>query len=146
MADVCFNAVKGLLAYYGSLPAATDSLIFVPLESSGLVSDATMIDYDTLDAVLAGASNEQTTIGRKTLTTVTVTVDDTNDRVDIDCDDVAYTAPTGNAVGAVLICYKPATASVDSAIIPLGKFGVTWTPDGNDTNITIPAGGFARAS
>ena len=146
MANVAFNIAKGQVAYYGSLPAATDSLIFVPLELSGLVSDATMIDYDTLDAALAGATNEQTTIGRKTLTTVTVTVDDTNDRVDIDCDDIAYTAPTGNAVGAALICYKPATASVDTAIIPLGKFDITWTPDGNDTNITIPTGGFARAS
>jgi hypothetical protein len=117
----------------------------VPLEASGLVADSTMRDYDDLATLLAGASNEQTTMGRKTLTGVTATVDDTNDRVNIDCADVTWTAATGNAIGAVVIGYVPdTTAPSDAAVIPLTKHDVTMTPDGSDFTLTISD--FARAS
>jgi hypothetical protein len=91
VANIVFNVALGRLAQYGDLPAAADSLIAGALCGSGLPSDATMRDYATLAAVKGGAT-EQTTLGRKTLTTVTVTVDNTNDRVAIDCDDVVWTA------------------------------------------------------
>ncbi|KOU41276.1 hypothetical protein ADK55_29195 [Streptomyces sp. WM4235] len=117
----------------------------VALESTGLVGDSTMRDYDNLSDLLAGASNEQTTVGRKTLASVTVTVNDTNDRVDIDAADVTWTAPTGNAIGAVVICYDPdTTGGTDADLIPLTKHDVTWTPDGNDFTLTISD--FVRAS
>jgi hypothetical protein len=145
MADIVFNVAKGRVAYYASLPAANDALVMVPLESSGLVADATMRDYDTLADILAGASNEQTTVGRKTLASATTTVDDTNDRVNLDAADVTWTAGTGNAIGAVVICYDPdTTAGTDADLIPLTKHDVTWTPDGSDFTLTISD--FARAS
>lgn len=145
MADIVFNIAKGRLAYYASLPAANDALVMVPLESSGLVADATMRDYDTLADILAGASNEQTTVGRKTLGSVTVTVDDTNDRMNLDAADVVWTAGTGNAVGAVVICYDPdTTGGTDADLVPLTKHDVSWTPDGTDFTLTITD--FARAS
>ena len=40
----------------------------MPIETAGLEADATLIDVDTLTALLAGTTNEQTTMGRKTLT------------------------------------------------------------------------------
>lgn len=145
MANIVFNQALGRLAYYASLPASDDALIMVPLESSGLVDDATMRDYDTLDAVLAGASNEQTTMGRKTLASVSVTVNDTDNRVDIDAADVTWTAATGNAIGAVVICYDPdTTGGTDADLIPLTKHDVTMTPDGSDFTLTISD--FARAT
>ncbi|MFI8299992.1 hypothetical protein ACIGCZ_29110 [Streptomyces nigra] len=145
MGNIVFNQALGRLAHYASLPATNDALIMVPLEASGLVTDATMRDYDTLDAVLAGASNEQTTMGRKTLASVTATVDDTNDRVNIDAADVTWTAATGNAIGAVVICYDPdTTTGTDADLIPLTKHDVTMTPDGSDFTLTISD--FARAS
>lgn len=145
MANIVFNTALGRVAYYASLPAANDALIMVPLESSGLVADATMRDYDTLSDLLAGASNEQTTVGRKTLASVTPTVNDTDNRVDIDAADVTWTAPTGNAIGAVVICYDPdTTGGTDADLVPLSKHDVTWTPDGN--NFTLAISDFIRAS
>jgi hypothetical protein len=145
MADIVFNIALGKVKYFAELPATNDALILVPLESSGLVADSTMRDYDDLSSLLAGASNEQTTVGRKTLASVSVTVNDTNDRVDIDAADVTWTAPTGNAIGAVLICYDPdTTGGTDADLIPLTKHGITWTPDGN--NFTLSIADFFRAS
>lgn len=143
MTNIVFNVALGRLAQYADLPAAADSLILVPLAAAGLPSDATMRDYATLTALKAGAT-EQTTLGRKTLSNVTVTVDNTNDRVAIDCDDVTWTATAGAAIGAVVICYKPDTASADSAIIPMTKHDVAMTPDG--TNFTLTISDFARTS
>ncbi|MGW1661057.1 hypothetical protein [Streptomyces microflavus] len=145
MANIVFNIALGRLAQYASLPATNDALILVPLEASGLVTDSTMRDYDDLNALLGGASNEQTAMGRKTLTSVTATVDDTNDRVNLDCADVTWTAATGNAIGAVVICYDPdTTGGTDADLIPLTKHDVSMTPDGSDFTLTVAD--FARVS
>ncbi|MGW3442176.1 hypothetical protein [Streptomyces sp. NPDC001076] len=145
MANIVFNIALGKIAYYAGLPATNDALIMVPIETSGIVADSAMRDYDDLGTLLAGASNEQTTMNRKTLSSVTVTVDDTNDRVALDCADVTWTAATGNAISAVVICYDPdTTTGTDSDLIPLTKHDVTMTPDGSDFTLTISD--FARAS
>lgn len=148
MANVVFNISKGRIAWFAGLTGgANDALIIVPLESSGLVSDATMIDYATLSDVLAGATNEQTTMGRKTAASVTVTVDNTNDRVDIDMADPVWTAATGSAVGAILVCYDPdTTGGTDADIIPMTKHDFVVTPNGGDITGQVAATGFARAS
>ncbi|GGW98526.1 hypothetical protein [Streptomyces chartreusis] len=145
MANLVFNVALGRVASLAALPNANDGLVLVPLESSGLVADSTMRDYDTLADLLAGASNEQTTVGRKSLTSVSVTVNDSSDRVESDAADVTWTAPTGSAVGAVVICYDPdTTTGTDADLIPLSKHDVTWTPDGN--NFTLSIADFVRAS
>ncbi|MFE9921563.1 hypothetical protein ACFYQA_08270 [Streptomyces sp. NPDC005774] len=143
--NITFNVALGRTAYYASLPAASDGLVMVPLEAAGLVDDATMRDYDDLQALLAGASNEQTGMGRKPLTGVTATVDDTNDRVNLDAADVTWTAATGAPIGAVVICYDPdTTGGTDADLIPLTKHDVSMTPDGSDFTLTISD--FARAT
>jgi len=145
MANIVFNIALGRLANYTSLPAANDALILVPLEASGLETDAVLRDKDDLAAVVAGTTNEQTTVGRKTLASVAVTVDDTNDRVALDAADVTWTSPTGNAIGAVVICYDPdTTGGTDADLIPLTKHDLAWTPDGNSFTLTISD--FARVS
>jgi hypothetical protein len=147
MANVIFNVAKGRIAALAALPQTNDALIIVPLESAGLVSDATMIDYDTLAAVLAGPSNEQTTMGRLTASGVTVTVDDTNDRVDIDMTDPVWVAATGNAVGALVVCYDPdTTGGTDTDLIPLSKHDFVVTPNGGNITGQVAATGFQRAS
>lgn len=133
-----FNVALSKVGYYASLPAANDALVLIALEASGLETDAVLRDKDDFAAVVSGTTNEQTTVTRKTLSGVTVTVDDTNDRVSIDAADVTYTAPTGNPVGALIIGYVPdTTAPSDSAIIPLTKHDFTWTPDGNNFSLAI---------
>lgn len=145
MADFVFNIAKGRVAYYATLPAANDALIVIPIEASGVESDATLIDYDTVSALLAAANNEQSTMGRKTITSVTVTVDDTNNRTDVDIADQVWTGATGNATGDLLIAYDPdTTGGTDADLIPLTWHDFSITPDGSDVTATIA--NFFRAS
>lgn len=138
MADIVMNIALGKVKYYAELPGTNDALIVIPLESSGLEADATLRDYDDVAALLAGTTNEQTTAGRKTITSVTVTVDDTNNRVDIDIADQVWPALTGNAIGALLVAYDPdTTAGTDSTLVPLTKHDWSITPDGSDATATI---------
>ncbi|MWA08763.1 hypothetical protein [Streptomyces sp. BA2] len=138
MANITFNVALGRVASLAALPAANDALIAVPIETTGIVADSVMRDYDDLAALLAGASNEQTTMGRKTLTGVTVTVDDTNDRVAVDAADITWTAATGNAISAIVICYDPdTTGGTDADLIPLTKHDFAITPDSSDVTATV---------
>lgn len=147
MSDFVFNVAKGKAAYYASLPAANDALVAVPLESSGLEADATLKDYATLQTLLAGSSNEQTLMGRKTLASVSATINNTADWVDVDAADFTWIAATGNAVGAVVICYDPdTTTGTDSDLIPLTKHDFVVTPGGADITAQVDVGGFYRAT
>lgn len=145
MATFTFNTALGKVAYYGSLPATNDALVLIPLEESGLETDAALRDKDTFADVVAGATNEQTTLGRKTLTGVTVAVDDVNDRVNVSFAAVSWPTPTGNKVGAFVIGYVPDTTTPsDAAIIPLTKHDLAWTPEG--IAFALNAGDFFRAT
>lgn len=138
MANIVFNIALGKVKYYAELPATNDAIIAVPIETTGIVTDAVLRDYDNLSLLLAGASNEQTTMGRKTLTNVTVTVDDTNDRVAIDADDITWSAASGNAISALVFCYDPdTTTGTDADLVPLTKHDFVITPDGSDVVATI---------
>jgi len=138
VASIVQNIALGKVAYYASLPAANDALIAVPIETAGIVSDAIMRDYHDLQSLLAGASNEQATMGRKTLTGVTVTVDDALDRVAVDSADIVWTGATGNPISALVICYVPDnTAPNDATTIPLTKHDFVIVPDGSDVAATV---------
>ncbi|GAA2327518.1 hypothetical protein [Dactylosporangium salmoneum] len=145
MGTFVLNVAKGRIAHYASLPNANDALIAIPIEASGVEADATLIDYDTVAALLAGPSNEQTTMGRKVLTNVGVTIDDANDRVALDSDNIVWAAATGNPISDILIAYDPdTTTGTDADLIPLSWHDFAATPDGTD--ITVTVNDFARAS
>lgn len=147
MGNIAFNIAKGKWAQYAELGGANDAFIAVPLETTGLESDATLKDYDTLDAILAAANNEQSTMGRKTLASVTVAVNDTTDVMAVDCADITWTAATGNAVSALLVCYdSDTTGGTDANIIPLFKFDFVVTPAGGDITAQVHASGLASAA
>ena len=111
MADIVFNIAKGRIAQLATLPAANDAFVVVPLE----------------------ASNEQTTMGRKTATGVTATVTDASDTVTVSMDDVTWSTASGNAVGAIVVCYDPdTTTGSDADLVPLTKHDFSVTPDGSD--------------
>jgi hypothetical protein len=131
VADIVFNIALGRTAYYTSLPAANDALGVLLLASSGLPSDATLRDCATVAAVVA-AGTEQTTMGRKTISSATATVDNTNDRVALDFADQTWTASAGAQVGALVIYYDPdTTTSTDSTRIPISKHVWSLIPDGS---------------
>jgi hypothetical protein len=152
MADGVFNVAKGKAAYYATLPATNDALLVVLLKSTGLEADDTLNNHDDLAAILAAANDEAdfTNYTRKTLASVTLTVDDTNNRADADAADFTYTAAGGasnNSVGKALIVYDPdTTAGTDSSIIPLTYHDCVFTTDGTDQLIQLNAAGFYRAA
>ena len=145
MANITFNVALGRAAALAALPDASDALILIPLESSGLEADSVLRDKDTFADVVSGTTNEQTSVGRKTLSGVTVTVNDTADRVEIDAADVTWTSPTGNPIGAMVVCYdQNSAAGTDADLIPITKADVTWSPDG--ANFTLAISDFFRAN
>jgi hypothetical protein len=153
MADGVFNIAKGKIAYYAGLPATNDALILVLLKSAGLEADDTLNNYDDLAALLAAANDEMTFTGyaRRTLGSVTVTVDDTNNRVDIDAADPASFTNTGGAAeacGKAVIVYDPdTTTGTDSTLVPLFYYDCAVSFDvGVATTISFNAAGIGRAS
>ena len=153
MANIVFNIAKGRVAeLYNRVKSndpANSAIIIVPIETSGLEADSTLIDVDTLAAVIAGATNEQTTMGRKTLTDSDLAAfpapDDGNDRMDLSLPTVTWTAASGNAISKLLVCYdSDTTGGTDSNIIPLTMFDFAQTPSGADIQMTT--GVFYRAS
>jgi len=147
VADFVFNNAKGRIRTFAELAGANDGLVVVPIEATGIEADGTLKDYDDLQSLLAGTSNEQTTLGRKTITSpLTVTIDDINDWVDIDAPDQVWTATAGNAVAALLWCYDPdTTGGTDGDIIPISKHDFAFTPDGTDVTAVVAASGLLRA-
>ena len=153
MANIVFNIAKGrVVELYNRVKSndpANSALVIVPIETAGLEADAVLVDADTLAAVLAGTTNEQTTMGRKTLTDADLAAlpapDDANDRYDVALPTVTWTAVTGNAISKLLVCYdSDTTAGTDANIIPLTLFDFTQTPSGG--NIEMTGGTFYRAA
>lgn len=152
MADVVFNIAKGRAAYYSLLPATNDAIIVVLLKSSGLVSDATMIDYTSLSAILAGASDECdfTNYVRKTAASVTSVPDNTNNWSAADFADITWTAAgggTNNTIGKIIVCYDPdTTGGTDADIIPLTAQDFSDTTNGSDLIAQVATAGFFKAA
>lgn len=153
MANIVFNISKGrVVEFYNRVESndpAASALILIPIETAGLEADSALIDSDSLTEVLDGTTNEQTTMGRKTLTDVELAAlpapDDTNDRYEVSLPTVTWTAATGNAISKIVVAYDADTgAGTDANIIPLTMFDAVATPSGNDIQLT--AGVFFRAS
>lgn len=143
-----FNRAKGAFAELARLTGgANDGLGALLLEATGLEADATLKDHDTIATLIAGTSAEQTTMGRKVLASVVVTVDDTADQVRVDVADLTYTAAAGNATGKLVTFYDPdTTLGDDTTLIPLTAHSLDVTPDGNDVTVQIDTDGIAVAS
>lgn len=148
MAALIPNIAKGKLAYYAGLPAANDALIWVVL--TGTETDDNIRDADTLSAIIALSVDEATFTGysRVTATSVTVTVDDTNNRVDIDAADPSWSPTSAQAVTRIVLCYDPdTTTGTDADLIPLfvDDFALTTATSGTLT-YQVAAAGFGRAA
>lgn len=153
MANIVFNIAKGrVVEFYNRVEnndPSTSALILIPLETSGLEADSALIDSDNVSEVLDGTTNEQATMGRKTLTDTELAAlpapDDTNDRYDVSLPTVTWTAATGNPISKILVAYDADTgAGTDANLIPLTMFDFVVTPDGSDIQMTT--GVFFRAS
>jgi hypothetical protein len=153
MANIVFNIAKGrVVELYNRVKSndpANSAIILVPIETTGLEADSVLIDAATLTALVAGATNEQTTMGRKVLTDVELAAlpapDLVNDRYDISLPTTTWVGATGNPISKIAVCYDGDTTSgTDANIIPLCMFDFAQTPSGSDIQMT--GGPFYRAA
>ena len=154
MADGIFNISKGRWVHYCSqVGTGNAALVIVLLQLTGLQSDDTLADHDTLATLLAASNDEATFTGygpRKVVTASPVVIDDVNNRVDVDFADQTWD-PAGGAVnndlGKLLVCFDAdTTAGTDAAIIPISYHDFAEITTGSAITAQIAAAGFARAS
>ncbi len=142
MADLIFNIAKGAFVEKVRDSAANLGVLLLIAADT----DDAMRDTDTVAALLATGANEATdgSYARKTGLTGTITVDDTNNRVDVDIPDQTFTALAGAAITDLVVFYQESAA--DSGRIPISLHDFAVTPDGSDVLAVFNAAGFARAS
>lgn len=132
-------------------PAASEIVLMV-LATSGVESDAVLKDKDTFADVVSGATNEVTNSGysKKVLdntSSITVTYDDTNDRVDVDFPDQTWTAvAAGDGWNDIVVGYDPVGSQTMSDILPHTLHDFVVTPDGSDITAQVASSGYFRAS
>lgn len=145
MADFVFNIAKGAAAEKIRDSGSAVGIMLLKVSEA----DGTLKDYDTLAALLAGSNTEAdfTNYARKTSLTGTITVDDTNDRVDVDVADQTWTSAGGasnNTLTDLVVFYEESAA--DSGRIPLTCHDFAATTDGSDLTAQVNASGFFRAT
>lgn len=155
MADFIYNQAKGKAAGWADLVNANTpaNAIFVLEAINTSQTDATLKDLDTFALIESDASTAEVTnsgYARKTFADggpLTVTIDDTNDRVDLDVADQTWTAvltSPGAWTDLVFGYDSDSTAGTDANVVPISQHDFAVTPDGSDITATIAV--FYRAS
>lgn len=144
MADLVFNVAKGVVAE--KVADSNNKLGILLIKTAE--SDALMKDRATITAVLSGSTEADfTNYVRKTAIVGTVTVDQANDRVDVDIPDQTWTTAggaTNNTLAKLIVYYEEAAA--DGTRIPLTAHDFVVTTDASDLIAQVAAAGFFRAS
>lgn len=122
----------------------------VLLQSSGLPSAATIKRTQFLSGVFSAGGVEATFTNytRQVLAagSITITVNTTTDVVTLDTSDQVWTAAggaTNNTLGKLLLCYRPTSSSLDSAIPVLTAHDFSATTTGGNLTATVPSIGTA---
>lgn len=156
MADFAHNIAKGraheLVRRVNLNDPAASGLVVAVINTTE--TDLNLKRLDDFAAIEAnGLTAEVTNAGyaRKVLTdvsSITVLVDDTNDRVDLDFPDQTWTGvAAGTAWTDVQVGYDADIAvGTDAAITPISQHDFPITPDGSDITAVINAAGFYRSS
>lgn len=160
MADFFFNIAKGREVEFATRINANDpanSVLQISLWNYGAATDDTIGDLDTVALVESNANAAELTSGtnanyaRKTLTDasgITITVDDTNNRTDVDIPDQTWTAlGAGTAITDLIAQYdSDSTAGTDANQVPVSSHDFPITPDGSDVTAQIATAGIWRAA
>ena len=157
MTDFIFNVAKGRVAELYNRVDVSDptNAVLVVVAINTTATDATLIDLDTLAAVIADVNTVEvanTGYARIVLDQDDLAAfapDDTNDRVDLDLADFAFGAITDDDVDwtDLIICYdSDSTVGTDSDIVPLCQYDFPITIDGSSVTAVLNAAGFFRAS
>lgn len=146
MSDGVFNISKGAAAE--KVRDAASNLIVMLLQANEAETD--FVDHDDLAALLGDGSNTEadfTNYARKTGLTGSVTVDDANDRVDVDVPDQTWTSAGGgsnNTLTKAVVAYEESAS--DSGRVPQTHHDFAVTTDGTDLTIQFNSAGYFRAS
>lgn len=112
-------------------------------------AEATLIDNNELNEMLLDAGTTEavfTNYARKVGLTATITVDDTNERADLDIPDQTWTAAGNGAndtLTKLIVAYEESASDVGR--IPLTHHDFAVTTDGSDLTAQFNASGFFRA-
>jgi hypothetical protein len=157
MADFVFNRSKGRVSEFAERVNGNDPtnsiFVILVLATSGIETDAVLRDKDTISDLVSGATNEvtNTNYARKTIDntgSITITYDDTNDRVDVDLPDQTWTAvAAGDGFNDVVFAYdSDSTGGTDANVVPMTLHDFVVTPDGSDITVQLNSAGFFRAA
>jgi hypothetical protein len=144
MADFVFNVSKG---------AAAEKVRDDPTKLGALIlktadSDSAMKRRATVAAILTASTEANfTNYARKTGVIGTVTVDNTNDRVDVDMPDQTWSSAggaTNNTTAKLVVFYDE--GGTDTTRIPLVGLDFVATTTGVDLVWQLATAGFYRAS
>ena len=144
-----FNIVKGKWRYYCELPGTDDSIVFVIIKAPTQADDL-MNNFDNLASLLA-QNPEADFVGyvRKEVNVtgvsgVNIIQNNTTNAVDVDAPDQTWgAAQPANALGGMIVAYKPTATSTDPDYIPLFYFPYVGTTNGSDLIATVHANGLA---
>lgn len=146
MSDGVFNISKGAFAEKIRDGATVCGILLLKANEA----ESTLVDRDTVALLLAeGGTTEAdfTNYARKTGLTGTITVDDSNDRVDCDLPDQTWSSAGGgtdNTLTKAVTFYEESAA--DSGRIPMSHHDFAETTTGSDITLQVNASGFARAA
>ncbi len=131
---------------------SNSALIMLAIAYTGMESDATLKDYDTVSAILAASNNEVTNAGyaRKTLTDSSLsafTVDDTNDLILLTLPSQTFSSiVAGDQWGKIIVAYdNDTTGGTDANLVPItfadAKYqGSFIVPNGGNILVDYSAG------
>lgn len=148
MADQPFNISKGAAAEKVRDGSATVEIDLLLLKANE--SESALIDHDDVGALLGAAGNTEadfTNYARKEDIDATLTVDDANDRVDIDSADQTFTSAgngTNNTLTKAILAFDE--GGTDATRVPLTHHDFSVTTDGSDLTLEFNASGWYRAS
>lgn len=140
MAEVAYNAGKAR-ALAGAIAASSTTLVAaIIITSKTGASDPDLATMAAIDAVGTVAFHSE----RIVLTSVTVTTDNTNDRINIDSANITFSAAAGVTALAMVI-YDKSTDTSDTTRIPLFYYD-TGFPQPMDGGLVVTVSDFARLS
>jgi hypothetical protein len=140
MSEVVYNVGKAR-ALVGAITAGGTNLkAAIIITSKTGAADPDLATMAAIDAVGTVAFHSQ----RVALTSVTVTTDNTNDRVNIDSGDITFSAAAG-VTALALVIYDATTDTSDSTRIPI-SYHDTGFPQPMDGGLVVAVSDFLRAA
>jgi hypothetical protein len=134
------------------LAGGNDAIVWVPMATSGTAEQAEALT--TLAAVESDANfSEQTGTGWSRVTQdetgdgLAVTFDATNNRIELDSNDLVWAGPSSGNTTGVIACYDPdTTGGADSDLIPLVHLDMAVTQNGQQVTLQFNAEGWYNAT